>query len=228
MSENEKSNNGIISKALDWAYSKALTGYIGVDSAYQLGDSFLKQKGSLDKQVDKLIKWQVSKAATSGFLTGIGGFTILPFALPANVASVIYIQIRMISAIAYMGGHDIQSEQVKTMVMAAMLGNGAKEILKDMGIKAGEKLMMNVAREATAKSLASVNEKVGTSMVSKLGYKGLSKLGKAVPLMGGLVGGFLDGTSTKITGKIAKKIFIENNNSETIIIIEEEVIPANG
>lgn len=196
MSHTNNSNSNIIAKVFEWAYNKALTGYVGADSAYELGDNFLREKGSLAKQVDKLIRWQLSKAAASGFLTGIGGFAFMPFSIPANVASVIYIQVRMISAIAYMGGHDLQSDQVKTMVMATMVGNGAKEILKDMSIKSGEK--------------------IGTKLLARVGSK---SFGKAVPLLGGIIGGAFDAASTQIVGKMAKKIFIENDNTNTTVEI---------
>ncbi|MDU1903961.1 MAG: EcsC family protein [Dysgonomonas sp.] len=213
-------NNGLVVKVFDWAYSKAISGFGGVESAYKLGDEFLKKKGTLDQQVNSLIKWQVSKAATSGFLTGIGGFAILPFSLPANIASVIYIQIRMISAIAYMGGHDLQSDQVKTMVMASMIGNGAKEFLKDIGINAGEKVVNKMMMKSSSKIVTSINEKLGTKFFTKTSSK---SLGKLVPLVGGIVGGAFDAASTRIVGKVAKKIFIDDSNNDTEAEIEEIV-----
>jgi hypothetical protein len=39
----------------------------------------------------------------------------LPVANPANLTSVLYIQLRMIAAIAHMGDHDISDDQVKSM-----------------------------------------------------------------------------------------------------------------
>ena len=51
-----------------------------------------------------LIRWQNAKCATSGFIAGLGGSITLPVSIPANISSVLYIQIRMIAAIAYMGG----------------------------------------------------------------------------------------------------------------------------
>lgn len=194
---------------------------MGADSAYELGDSYLQSKGTLSEQVDSLIKWQVTKAGTSGFLTGLGGLAVMPFSIPANVASVIYIQIRMITAIAYMGGHDIKSDRVKTMVFVSMVGNGAKEILKDMGVKAGEKVMTQIAQNASTKLLTSVNEKATVGLASKMSSKGLSKLSKAIPLMGGVVGGAFDIATTRIVGKIAKKIFIDNNGADLIIDKED-------
>ena len=190
-------NKGLIAKTLDWAYSKAVSGFTGVDSAYDLGNSYLQQKGTLEQQVDSLIKWQITKAATSGFVTGLGGVMVMPLTVPANIASVIYVQIRMIAAIAYMGGHDIRDDKVKTLVYISMVGNGAKELLKDVSIKAGEKLLTKIAENIAAK------------LATKAGEKSAVSIAKAVPLLGGVVGGTYDGLSTKVVGKVAKSIFIE-------------------
>lgn len=200
--QNTQVNKGIIAKTLDWAYSKAVSGFTGVDSAYDLGNSYLAQKGSLEDQVDSLIKWQVAKAATSGFVTGLGGVMIMPLTVPANIASVIYVQIRMIAAIAYMGGHDIREDRVKSLIYICMVGNGAKELLKDMSVKAGERLAAKIA------------EKVSTNIASKTGQKSVTSLSKAVPVLGGVVGGSYDAITTRVVGKVAKKIFIDKQTSE--------------
>lgn len=190
-------NKGLIAKTLDWAYSKAVVGFSGVDSAYDLGNNYLSQKGNLSEQVDSLIKWQVAKAATSGFVTGLGGMITMPIAIPANIASVIYLQIRMIAAIAYMGGHDIQSDKVRSLIYISMVGNGAKELVKDLGIKTSERLLTKTI------------ERVSVKLATKIGEKGVSSLTKVIPVLGGVVGGSFDGVSTKIVGKVAKRIFID-------------------
>lgn len=200
-------NKGIISKTLDWAYSKAVVGFTGVDSAYDLGNSYLKQDGTIEQQVDSLIKWQVAKAATSGFVTGLGGVMVMPLTVPANIASVIYVQIRMITAIAYMGGHDIKDDRVKSLVYICMVGNGAKELLKDISIKAGGRILSNIM------------EKVSAKLATKAGAKSLTSAGKAIPVLGGIVGGSYDAVSTKIVGKVAKRIFI--NKSEVVDFNED-------
>ena len=209
--QNIKPNNGLIAKTLDWAYSKAVVGLTGVDSAYDLGNSYLHQDGTLSQQVDSLIKWQVAKAATSGFVTGLGGVMIMPLTVPANIASVIYVQIRMIAAIAYMGGHDIRDDRVKSLVYICMVGNGAKELLKDVSIKASEKLISKTI------------EKVSAKLAAKAGEKGVTSLGKAVPVIGGVVGGSYDAISTRVVGKVAKRIFIDNPAASKF----EEVVEEN-
>lgn len=192
---NKNIDKSVVSKILDWAYSKAVTGFMGVDSAYELANNYLSQKGKLNQQVDSLIRWQVAKASASGFTMGVGGLMTLPLTIPANVASVIYLQVRMISAIAHMGGHDIRNDKVKSMVYICMVGNGAKELLKDVSVKVGQDLM--------AKAVARLSVRLGT--------KGATSLTKAVPLLGGVIGGSMDAASTRIVGKVAKKLFIESD-----------------
>lgn len=214
--------NKIASQVLDWTYNKSINGLSGIDSAYQLGNDYLKEKGSLNEQVEKLIKWQVAKATSTGFFTGLGGLAIMPFTFPVNLASVIYIQVRMICAIAHMGGHDIQSDKVKSLIFVCMLGNAGKEILKDMGIKASEKFARNLIENTAKKATQSVTEKVSVGLASKFGVRSLANASKVIPLIGGVVGASFDGSSTFSIGKIAKKIFIDNNNS--IINIERDKV----
>lgn len=206
---NSGENKGIISKTLNWAYSKAVVGFTGVDSAYDLGNSYLQQDGTIEQQVDSLIKWQVAKAATSGFVTGLGGVVVMPLTVPANIASVIYVQIRMITAIAYMGGHDIKDDRVKSLVYICMVGNGAKELLKDLSIKASEKM------------LSKILEIVSTKLAAKAGAKSITSAGKVIPILGGIVGGSYDAVSTRIVGKVAKRIFI--TKSDTIKLDEDNL-----
>lgn len=214
MTQNIETSKGVVAKTLDWAYGKAVTGFTGIDSAYELANNYLQYEGTLSEQVDSLIRWQVAKSAASGFVTGLGGLMTMPVTVPANIASVIYVQIRMICAIAHMGGHNIQDDKVKTFIYVCMVGNGAKELLKNFSIKIGEKALI--------KALASMNTKLSAKLAAKLGEKSASAVGKAVPILGGVVGGSLDAVSTRIVGKMAKKIFISEKARTQQII---EILP---
>ena len=106
-----------IMAALDWAYDKAVDGVAGLDSASDIAESYMKNSDSPFDQANSLIRWQNAKAGTSGFITGLGGFLVMPLTIPANLASVMYVQIRMIAAIAHIGGHDLRDDRVKTLVL---------------------------------------------------------------------------------------------------------------
>jgi hypothetical protein len=125
-----------IIKALDWSYDKAINGCIpGMDTAIELAESYIKKDGLLEDKVNSSIRWQNTKSATCGFLTGLGGVVTLPAAIPANIASVILVQIRMVAAIAYMGGYDLRDDQVKSFVYACLTGSGTKDIIKMLEFK---------------------------------------------------------------------------------------------
>ena len=197
-----------IMDVLNWSYDKAVQGVAGLDSAYDLADDYLKQEGSLHAQANSLIRWQNTKAGTSGFLTGLGGIITLPVAIPANVASVMYVQIRMIAAIAYMGGYNLNDDRVKSLVFLCLTGNAAKDILKDVGIVVGKKLAENAIKNISGKTIVAINKKVGFRLLTKFGEKGVINLGKAIPLLGGVVGATFDSVSTNTVGNIARDTFI--------------------
>lgn len=127
-----KVSEGKIMQVLEWSYEKAINGVAGLDSASELAQSYIKSSASRNDQANSLIRWQNTKAGTSGFLTGLGGIITMPVTIPANVASVIFVQMRMIAAIAHIGGHDIRDDRVKALVYACLTGNAAKDILKDI------------------------------------------------------------------------------------------------
>ncbi|MCK9858327.1 EcsC family protein [Paenibacillus sp. ATY16] len=203
-----KVNANVIMKTLDWSYEKAVNGFTGFDSAEELAQNYLKNSKDINEAVDSLIRWQVSKSATSGFITGIGGAITMPVAIPANIASVMLVQVRMIAAIAHMGGFDLRDDQVKSFVYICLCGNGAKDILKEVGIVIGTKLTQSAIRKLSSAVITKINQTVGFRLLTKFGQKGVINLGKAVPLVGGIVGATFDGTATRTIGKVAKQAFI--------------------
>lgn len=199
---------GKIQQMLDWAYDKALDGIPVIDSAYEMAENFLSKHETADKAIDSLIRWQNTKAATSGFLTGLGGIIVLPVTLPANVASVMYVQVRMIAAIAHIKGYDLKDDQVKTFVFVCLTGKSASDIFKSTGIKVGNAFAKQGVVKIPGKVIVTINQKVGFRLLTKFGEKGAINLGKAIPIAGGVIGGAVDGIGTGIIGKTAKKVFV--------------------
>lgn len=201
-------NQSSIMRILDWAYDKALNGMPGMDSASQLAIAFMEKEGTSREKANSLIRWQNAKAGTSGFVTGIGGLMTLPVAIPANLASVLYIQVRMIAAIAYMGGYELRDEKVKTLVYMCMVGNFAKDIIQETGIRLGTKFTAMTVERISEKSLLLINERVGFRLLAASGTKGMINLGKAVPLLGGIIGGSIDVAATNTIGNMARNTFL--------------------
>ena len=204
----EEVSESKIMQAMDWAYEKAVNGVLSLDSASEIAEYYMKKGGSLTDQANSLIKWQNTKAGTSGFIAGLGGLITLPVTVPANISSVLYVQIRMIAAIAYMGGNDLKDDRVKTLVYVCLTGNAAKEILKDLGITLGTKLATSTIKNISGKTLIEINKKVGFRLLTKFGEKGVINLAKAVPIVGGIIGATFDSFSTNTIGNVARDKFI--------------------
>lgn len=196
--------------ALDWAYDKAVNGVPGLDSAQELAESYMNASGTRMEQVNQLIRWQNAKAGTSGFLTGLGGFIVMPITIPANLASVFYVQVRMIAAIAHMGGLDLKTDQVRTLVYTCVAGNAVKDVLKDVGIQIGKKLSQSAIKSISGKTITAINQRVGFRLLTKFGEKGVINLGKGIPLIGGIVGAAFDSVATNTVGNVARDLFIGN------------------
>lgn len=152
--------------------------------------------------------WQIAKCVTSGFVTGLGGLLTLPVAIPANLSSVLYVQLRMVAAIAYMGGYDVRSDQVQTLCYLSLIGDAAADILKQTGTKIGEKMLTNAVGKVSGATLTKINQRVGFRLITKFGEKGVINLGKAIPLVGGVVGGALDAVTTKAIADNAIRLFL--------------------
>ncbi len=208
-------------QVLDWAYDKALNGIPGLGTAVELAEDYAKESSDPLEQVNSLIRWQVAKCSTSGFITGLGGIITMPIAIPANISSVIYVQIRMIAAIAHLGGHDIRDDRIKTFVYAALCGTATSDILKSAGIKIGTKITEKAIQGISREIIKKINQAVGFRLVTKFGEKGVINLGKAIPFVGGVIGGTIDGISTNTIGNIAREIFITSNE----IVDQKESTP---
>jgi hypothetical protein len=194
-------------QCLGWLYEGAINGIPGVDGLEDLAQSYGAQHCCTDVAIDRLINWQVAKAGAAGFVTGVGGMLTLPVTIPANLAGVLYIQIRMIGAVARLRGYDVRSDQVKTLVIACLAGSAALDILKGVGINIGTQVTRQMVLRVSGEVLKRVNQAVGFRLVTKAGSKGAVNLLKGVPLVGGVVGGTFDAAATKVIGRTAKQVF---------------------
>lgn len=212
---------------LDSVYAQAMDGLPGSESVKELAESYLSESGSLSDKVDSLIRWQVLKCGTTGFLTGLGGVLTLPVAVSADVAVNLYVQVRMVATIAYMGGYEIHHDKVKTMVYLALVGNAVNDVLKKAGIDVAKKFGANfVKKKISGELLKKINQAIGAKIITKAGSKGAVNLLKVVPVFGGIVGAGFDGVTTKAIGTAAKQLFIANRPPvELTRIVDEDEVP---
>lgn len=201
-----------IMKLLDSCYDKCLNGVPYVSpTVEEFANDYLSKHPTKEQACKAMIKTQIIKCTTSGFLTGFGGIVTLPVTLPANIGSVLYVQMRMIACAAYMAGFELDSDQTQTFVYACLAGVAINELIKQASIKFGTKLATSLIKKIPGKVLTKINQKVGFRFITKLGTKGIVNMGKLIPGVGAVVGGGLDLVETKAIGDRAYKWFFEDN-----------------
>lgn len=201
-----------IMQLLDKLYEQSVQGISKVSPPIEeLANDYLRKSKAVDTAAKRFINYQTAKCTTSGFLTGLGGLITLPVAIPANVGSVMYVQMRMIACLAYMGGYDTNSDQVQTLVYACLAGISVDQILKQAGIQFGTRFTMAMVKKIPGTVLTKINQKVGFRFLTKFGTKGIINIGKAVPFVGGVIGGGFDFVETKAIANRAYKMFIRGD-----------------
>lgn len=200
---------------LDQIYAVTLNGVPKVSKPVsEFADEYLEKYKDSKLASKKLVNNQILKCTTSGFLTGLGGAITLPFALPANITSVLYVQMRMIAAVAYLNGYDLNGDETHSFVYACLVGVSLNNVVKQSSIVFGVKVCNTLVKKLPGKVLTKINQKVGFRLFTKFGTKGLVNLGKLVPVVGGVIGGTLDFAETKVIANRAIKWFVENDFSE--------------
>ena len=215
--------NESILKILNEIYLKVNQGVGGVIPPIEkFADDYLVREANPRKAAEKMIALQCTKSTVSGFVTGFGGILTLPVTLPANITSVLAIQMRMIAATAYMAGFDTTSDQVQTLVYACLAGVSVAEIVKKAGIQFGVKFGKHLVGKIPGKVLTKINQKVGFRFLTKFGTKGVINVGKMIPILGAVIGGGFDLAETSIIGNRAVKMFFDGDFSIGTEVTEQE------
>lgn len=92
---NKDNKNSIISqedimKLLDSCYDKCLNGIPTISpNVEDMANEYLQKYKTKELACEAMLKNQIAKCTTSGFLSGFGGVLTMPVTLPANVTSVL-------------------------------------------------------------------------------------------------------------------------------------------
>jgi EcsC protein family len=193
---------------LYWAYDQATAVLPGIGSAEDLAERHLTRcGGEVESAIDDLITWQVRYAGAAGFATNLGGLVTMPVTIPANLASVLLLQLRMIAAIAILRGYQPDNPRVRTLAFLCLMGSAAADVLQELSVGLGTRLSTTLILRLAGGTLGKINQAVGARLAGRMGASGLVALGRLVPFVGGLVGGGFDAMVTRGIGRAAKMTF---------------------
>jgi hypothetical protein len=211
-SETKDQSQNVILKGIDKIYNAVVDGSVpGTASAAELARSYMAKYSNPRDAANALVRWQNTKAAADGAITGLGGVVTMLATLPVNVASVLFIQVRMVAAIAYIGGvRDFRDERLQTMVKCCLLGESLTSVARKAGVEIVQKIALKkLLPMITGKMLTKINQAVGFRLITKFGSKGVINIGKGIPFLGAFVGAVFDGVTTNMVGNAAIETFID-------------------
>lgn len=219
--ENKQLTQENVMKVLNAIYSQAKNGVSTVVPPIEDAvDNYLHDYIDALSASKAFAKNQIIKCSVSGFITGLGGLITLPIAIPANMTSVLFVQIRMIQGIAFIGGYNLQDDRIQTFIYACLAGISVNQVFKKFGVTFGQKVTTNAISKIPGKVLTQINKAIGFRFITKAGEKGLVNLGKLTPVIGGPINAGFDYFETKAIANRAIKMFIEGDLSDNITVEE--------
>lgn len=213
-SASEEEKVGAVQKVLDTIYDASVKGNALEKPLVDMANDYTTRYDSKEKAAKAFIKSQVRKCGSVGFATGFGGVTTLPLAIGADLAGVTYLQVRMVAGIAQIGGHDPNSDEVRSLTYLCLTGSAMNDIVKSVGIQVGTKFTENLIGRIPGQLIYAINKKVGFYFLTRFGQKGVVKISGVIPVVGGVIGGGLDVFLTKRIAKNAYKTFIGEDGEE--------------
>jgi len=186
-------DEGVVGRLIDVLLDAGIDGLGPLKSARELADLARRDTRTPEGAVKKIVRSHVVKGGVGGFVTGVGGFVTMPIALPANVVEFYVGATRMVAAIATLRGYDLDDQQVRSAVLLTLVGSDADEVLAKAGLTGGTgKVVGLVGQQLPPAALLMLNKAIGFRLLRGVGEKAFARLGRAIPLAGGVVGGGID------------------------------------
>lgn len=182
------------------------------------GPTALLSQDVLDKVADSCIKDNVLLASGTSVIAGIPGGLALAITIPTDVAQFYAFSLKLAQELGYIYGfndlwasrNDLSEEAKNTLLLylGVMLGvNGAGALLRSGGVTVAKHVMTTVPQKAVAKAgWYPILKKVMKIFGVTLTRRGLAKgMGKAIPILGGVISGGLTYATMKPMGERLQK-----------------------
>jgi hypothetical protein len=191
-SDSQGAVTGLIQRILDIG----LDGRGPYGSATEVARKALSaENGDVERAIARIVRTHAATAAGGGFVTGLGGFVTMPVALPANLFEFYVTATRMAGAIAVLRGYDLTSTEIRTAVLLTLVGSKSHDILTRAGVAvalpSGRLAGLALSR-LPASAVMVINKAVGFRLLRGLVEKSVARLGRAIPVVGGVIGAGLD------------------------------------
>lgn len=206
-------DGGAVTRLIQQLLSVGIDGRGPFISAEKYAEKALKKHGDTDKAINAISRNHVIGGAGGGFATSLGGFITMPVAIPVNVFEFYLQATRLVAATAHLRGYDLSRPEIRTAVLLTLIGTDANDVLAKAGVVTSGVVTGTIGRFAMERlpraALMVVNKAIGFQMLKSVGAKTLTRFGRMVPVVGGAVGGAVDGWLMKRIGDNARVQFPE-------------------
>ena len=187
--------SGAVQRMIDTVRDIGLDGKLTYSSAAQVARK--AQRGRARKHperaVRRIIRSHRRGVTAAGFLTGLGGVVTLPVLLPTNVMEFYIQSTRMVGAIAVVRGYDLDDQEVRVRVLAALLGEESGDVLSSLGLgPVAGAAVRGVAGRLPDSPHSAIVQAVGGRLIRRFGLRSARLFGKAIPGLGGVLGALSD------------------------------------
>lgn len=204
MTELARRDDGLLDRALTEIVRRAIEGIGPFKAAADLVEPLRRKGLSTHHIVTRLVRTQTTQATVQGTVAGVGGLVTAAVGLLPATAAAMFVQARLVAAIAHAHGHDLADPLVRDRITRLVAGGsastGAKKVGVEMGERAAKQLVPRVQARAASRSASRLAAgKTAGALTSRVAAGGV---GRAVPVVGAVVGGAVD---LVVTRRIAEK-----------------------
>lgn len=173
--------------------------------------------GDVESAIDRLVRTHVALSGAQGFVTNLGGLVTAAWSIPANIAGLALVQIRLAASIAHLRGYDLTDPRVRNAVLVVLLGRSAVRGMKRAGklpgtpreIAALSDRSVRPVEGAKGAARTKLDRTVGAQVAATLlgevgGKRAVGFVGRRIPVLGGVVGGSADAWNTRGVGAYAR------------------------
>lgn len=185
-----------------------IDGKLTFDSAEKVARKAQRGRAKRDPElaIRRIIRDHRRGITAGGFLTGLGGAITLPVLLPTNVFEFYVQATRMVAAIASVRGYDLRDDEVRTRVLAALVGEESGDVLRNIGLgPVAGFASRQVAKRLPQPQISAVANAIGGRILRRFGLRSVRLFGKAIPGLGGVIGAASDRGQLK---KIARSALV--------------------
>ncbi|SDT28641.1 hypothetical protein [Microlunatus soli] len=193
LAETIEPDDSAVGKLIRRLLDAGLDGKGPLPSAEAFARSARARSKSTEDAVERVSRQATIGGGAGGFATGLGGFVTMPVAIPVNLLEFYLQATRTVGAIASLRGYDVNQPHIRTAVLLSLVGSRSDEILKTAGAAVpGGALTGMALRRLPPSALMVINKAVGVRLLKSVGERFLTRLGRGLPVAGGVLGGAVD------------------------------------